>query len=418
MPLFFLLSGFSLMVSYGQKLGVSVEFDEESDSAELVRNIREKNCGKSYSKTVSFHRNRFARVFPVYYTALLFALPYWFLGYGDASQTDRVAIIVSVINSVLPLCTVFIFLLGSPIDGPGWTVCTLSIMWLMFPCLVPGIRRQSDSELVRSILVCYWAQLLIIVLLFPALLPLLGFWPAFAASTMNPLSRLPVFLMGAYAGELCVRSKDGEPLPWPPSLCLILPYGTPRPSDTDAHRSTTDSAYWTGRATRQSLLLLTATIAVSMLDAAVRLGLGGGSVLGCVWLQALVPFAQLEVLVGLTRAHTSAPITLTLRSPLALWLGERSLCLYLVHFPVIRYLCWAVHGGSLEWPGDGDCSADTYGDSAAQHSACQAAIDAYNDARAIPMWGIPVVVLVSVLMAALLHRYVELPCRHWLRTMN
>lgn len=61
MPLFFLLSGFSLAVAYGDR------------------------CGEMYFENkLLFYQNRIARVYPLYYICTLFALPLWFYGYGSS----------------------------------------------------------------------------------------------------------------------------------------------------------------------------------------------------------------------------------------------------------------------------------------------------------------------------------------------
>jgi hypothetical protein len=49
---------------------------------------------------------------------------------------------------------------------------------------------------VRGIAWCFWVQYGLVMVLFFLLYPALGFWSAFATATMNPFSRLPVFLMG------------------------------------------------------------------------------------------------------------------------------------------------------------------------------------------------------------------------------
>lgn len=55
--------------------------------------------------------------------------------------------------------------------------------------------------------------------------------------------------------------------------------------------------------------------------------------------------AQLTVVVALTRDGGVSLAGKALRTPLAQWLGRLSMALYLVHMPVIAYLCLAVSGG-------------------------------------------------------------------------
>jgi len=123
---------------------------------------------------------------------------------------------------------------------------------------------------------------------------------------MHPLSRFPLFVMGMAAGELHVRSPAAA-MPWPtcvafhlfPCACVcgvrnILPRAH-LPDDVE---------YWRYRATSQALRLVvvTAMVVVGSVVAPVNDPLGGFVVKGgCVWYQAIVPFAQAEVIVGLVR---------------------------------------------------------------------------------------------------------------------
>lgn len=147
MPLFFLLSGFTLQVIYGSK-----KF----------------SCKK-------FNLNRFARVFPVYYLCTFLALPFWFNGIGDFSQKNTDKIYLSLITSIIPINTLFNLLLGSPIDGPGWTVCTLAIMWLFFPISSRNANKLTDDQLLYRIKFCHYLQLVLVFILFMLILPFLGF---------------------------------------------------------------------------------------------------------------------------------------------------------------------------------------------------------------------------------------------------
>ena len=71
-----------------------------------------------------------------------------------------------------------------------------------------------------------------------------------------------------------------------------------------------------------------------------------------------------------------------------------------------------IEGKPLQWP-------DVYAcEDGPDHDKCVAAIDDFNEARKIPVWGIFVVVAVSIISAEILHRLVEVPCRHLLRTKH
>jgi len=128
MPLFFVLSGFSMQLAYGDYFSN----DDDGDCC----------CGNSkdddrYSR---FIQNRLARTYPVYFMTTLFAVPLWWAGYYGAGTVYGFA--TSAVASLLLLSTAVCFVFGVPLDGPGWTVCTLFIMWLFFPY---SARRARDE---------------------------------------------------------------------------------------------------------------------------------------------------------------------------------------------------------------------------------------------------------------------------------
>lgn len=369
----------------------------------------------TFADKVLFYRNRAARVLPVYYVCTLLAIPLWLAGYGGADPARNLAAVVSsIVVSVIPVCTFFLFILGGPIDGPGWTICTLVVMWLLFPYSYPGIRARSNEQLTTDITNFYWLQLGLVLGLFPALLFVTGFWPAFAAATMHPLVRYPVFLMGALAGELC-RRRASHSLLWPnaglnffpPCCCCKVEYDTAL-----ANEGPTGSP-WSTRCWNVSVLFLVVTLSVSFVDAVIRYQSGDvdSTILGAWWYQAIVPFLQLEIIVALTREKQEATVTQRLlRHPVLQWLGRISMCVYLIHWVLLYYLCWLLEGKPLNWPETYDC------EDGPEHDECVDDIVHFQNARKIPMWGIPVVMVSSLIAAELLYLVVEAPARRLLRS--
>lgn len=423
MPLFFLLSGYSLTVSYSKQFKAStdyasyqIQFNSSNliashDDAMTIQDIKSDieatalPIPQIYFSTMNFYRNRLARAYPVYLLCLFYSLPLWFYGYGSLSSTDIPSIVSSIVLSVVPLCTLFMFLLGSCIDGPGWTICTLFVMWLIYPITLKNIQSMTSRQLLDGIVFNYWLQFILVLVLFFITIIFLGFWPAFALSTMNPITRYPLFLMGVYAGEISLR--DGRNSSLSSSMLLLFPLSQCCCSGTESTGTVDRRYYWSRRATIQGISLLILTLIVTGLDAFVKFTKSSTGLLGEIWFQAIVPFAQLDLIMALSHDGGESFISKCLQHPILLWLGKRSMCIYLIHYPLIYYLCWMIHGRSLTWPTCSD-SSDTCSDQWSQ----------FNEVRTIPLWGIPIVASLTIFLSALVYYFVEEPSRKLLKTSN
>ena len=387
MPLFFVLSGFSLMLAYGSK----TEADESCC------------CGPSWKK---FIRNRFARTYPTYFATMIYAVPLWVLGYYGGGTT--LSLVESLVGSTLLISTAVLFQLGVPVDGPGWTVCTLFIFWAFFPYSARKAKKMTTEKLISWLVGCYYLQLLYLLAAFLPLFMLMGYNSAFALSTMVPWVRYPCFLMGVYAGELCLRHSDGPGkdeamMPWPYGIMFFFP-------TTCAVRAPTalsQPARWAAVADEYSAFALLATLFVA-LGNGVGMVYGIANVLGGFWLQAIMPFVQLTVVVALTKDQGLSRSSQFLRRPLLKWLGDVSMSLYLVHHPTIYYIVWAhncnARGvcGAIDVPTGNDDNDHT--------------MDGYLRNETLPLWGVPVVIGLSLPLAALLYYCIENPGRKLLRS--
>ena len=90
----------------------------------------------------------------------------------------------------------------------------------MFLYSLPRIQKLSDRQLVQYFVTGFNYSFLIVF--FILLIIGLGFWIPFAAAIMNPITRLPLFLMGMYDGELCTRHAE-DSLPWPTTFSRFFP---------------------------------------------------------------------------------------------------------------------------------------------------------------------------------------------------
>ena len=71
-------------------------------------------------------------------------------------------------------------------------------------------QRRTNHELFILIRVMFYLECCIgFMIMFLVPNSGLGYW----ISTVHPLSRLPVFLMGIFAGVLCIRINEGDETP-------------------------------------------------------------------------------------------------------------------------------------------------------------------------------------------------------------
>ena len=163
---------------------------------------------------------------------------------------------------------------------------------------------------------------------------------------MHPVSRFPVFLMGIYAGELGVRHSDI--MPWPSSYFRLH---NPEDKEDTALRVgiCADTLIWKDRVMRQTITLLSLTLLVFICDTTALI-VNHFGVLGAFWFHGIVAFAQLELLVALTRDGGATQLSKWFSTSVGIWLGDRSMAIYLVHWPLIGYLCFMIHGKPLPYP--------------------------------------------------------------------
>ena len=427
MPLFFMLSAFSLVVGYGRKKYV---LQTKICGLILSSADSENDCCEKFDHW-KFYQNRLARVMPLYYLdSLGLGLPLLFTGY---SMIDWKLYPSVLFINIIPLTTlIFNYAI---LDGPAWTICTLLYMWLVFPMMLPRVQRMTDEELVKGISKCYWLQLLLMIVLTGALFPFLSYikltrMNLFYVATTHPIIRFPVFLMGMYAGELCLRYSEGK-LPWPSAYFRFFPgcsmdTATLHPlinRDEDTNEDTAliegacvDTSIWKERVTRQTITLLSLTCLVSLLDTISLLFIFKNEIFGEYWFQGIVPFAQLELIVALTRDGRATRISKWFRTSVGNWLGDRSMAIYLVHWPLIGYLCFMIHGKPLPFPRHYVGKCDEYDKHSDEWKHCTDVEKKWFLNNMIPLWGIPVILVWTLILADLTYRLVEVPCRKLFRS--
>jgi len=95
---------------------------------------------------------------PVYYLSTFGCIPPAYAGFG-LLQYEPTGFAASVVLSIIPFATLFLPLYFLPhnfevnaINVPGWTVCSLLIMWFLFPWILMSAQDLTDHQLVRHYL--------------------------------------------------------------------------------------------------------------------------------------------------------------------------------------------------------------------------------------------------------------------------
>ena len=378
-----------------------------------------------------FYQNRLARVMPLYYfDTFVLALPLLFVGFCMIDWETYPAVLVV---NIIPVTTLLGFFVGAQLDGPAWTICTLLYMWLLFPFVLPRVQRMTDDELIKGISNCYWFQFVIILVLLAALIPTMSITGMSVQNVigiimMHPVSRFPVFLMGVYAGELCVRHSDSV-LPWPSTYFRFFPkstrdtdqafslvnYGEDNDKAGTSDGACADTSLWRVRVTKQCVTLSALTFLVFVFDTILQYAFQA-SALGEFWFQGIVAFAQLELVVALTRDGGATRVSKWFRTSVGNWLGDRSMAIYLVHWPLLGYLCFMIYGKPLPYPRHYIGKCEDYHKGSDEYKHCEHVSDEWLYNNFVPAWGIPVILVWVLILADLTHRYVEEPCRKLFRS--
>lgn len=239
MPAFFSLSGFTLAIVYGTKThakrttakghsGDDVEMACSPGTDAMPSSSARPNSDAMPSSSehpasdeprraswhFRFYVNRFARLLPTYWLSLALAIPPTIAGFSIAggmglNPNDTRAIIVSTLTSFFGVATVAGTIPTPPINPPGWFVCTLLFCYLAFPFVLPMIERFTDRQLAAGVAWAYWACWLIWAIVVAVSIGALGYdwatYDVFTLATFTPWSRFPEFIAGAFAGVLALR---------------------------------------------------------------------------------------------------------------------------------------------------------------------------------------------------------------------
>ena len=136
MPLFYLISGFTLTIVYR-------------------KSVQQGNldCRK-------FYQNRFARTAPSFYLANLLTILMYdpLFGINHSSFFIRCVFTLTITNSWFTFLNSNDFSI-TPFHGPSWTISTLSMMYLLYPWFIHNLEKLSSREVTKTMNMLHCIQL-------------------------------------------------------------------------------------------------------------------------------------------------------------------------------------------------------------------------------------------------------------------
>lgn len=290
--------------------------------------------------------------------------------------------------------------------------------------------------------ICYWLQAIMLIVLWwnfsVAEKGDIRHWSlapgdvAFNLAALNPVSRLPVFIMGMLAGLLCLNHVDEPGLPWPSLLPFPPLFRNTFPRFEQHLQLPMDertwgqySQLWWAEMVDWTSVLIIAIFSIEIIvdfyvlnfvhrDQKFPQGLGGA-----VWLQAFIPYLFTCLAVGLTRDGRKSKTAMFFHHNWMQWLGKVGFSIYLVHYPLMEYLVW-IQGTTPACflAGETYDQCNPKGTKLPQESRKPFARANANWGANDPLtwWMSALSVAGAVFLGWLLFHYFEEPCREKLRT--
>ena len=353
MPLFFLLSGYTLGVVYGGKPGIGASSRDGSYCS----------CSRNDKK---FYRNRFARIMPTFWLSNLLCVPVIFYGqhYRAPPDVDPVGFAVGAFDSITAIGLGFF-----PFSGPGWTICTFFWLYLCFPRILKTLqytKRKVDVMLLGGLHGHILAMLFVLICLLIGLEFSSWFFFITGCFYTLPINWFSCgILLGLTSLTMPINSIM-EPEIWAKDVDFFcgLFYGT----------------------------LLACSI-VSFMGYESGVGL---------WAQtnAWTAIIGLRIIFGLTRDNGQSLFGRLLRSNFCQYMGRLSLQIYLLHTPVLFYF-HLLYYGPLVWT--------------KETKTTQLAYNSKRRNDHMPFWGIIICMLVTIVLSIILEMFFEKPLRSCIR---
>jgi peptidoglycan/LPS O-acetylase OafA/YrhL len=205
---------------------------------------------------------------------------------------------------------------------------------------------------------------------------------------------------------------------WPSSFLRFFPTTITSCFEKTKQPQETNDIFWLQRVAFQFKSLFTILASVTIINGIVKFNFASTGIFAFIWLQAIIAFAQLELIVGLTRDSGVSTAAQFFRTRWCLWFGKISMSLYLIHYPVIYYILWIINGSFFEWPRTLDCEnyyRKNNNKNEENIDECEKKVHHFNETHMLPVWAIPIVPCVAIPLAAVVYYCVEEPCRKAIR---
>jgi len=393
-------------------------------------------------------KRRLARIAPMYVLTNLLCVPLTFTGHGIIPAFPAYYV-PSLFTTFTFTSTLFSGIFAQwTFCPPAWTVCTLMIFYIFFPKQLLSYQKQRADIIHRKVVINFWTQASLACLVY-VIFYILGWSEAGVwFTTVNPLMRIFTFNMGVGAGILRLRdsglgacSSGDQDVTEPYAVGLLrvlpgwhtdIPCGCGDPYDPAGHRENAlempgdeTASNWLERMSGGVLFMC-----ILMFFAVLLGSLAGFD--SSWYIQIFTSHTQMLIVIGLSYTGGSAKsgFASLCSSAVCQFLGKISMALYLIHVPVIQYLCYIMYG-SQEWHVDclnGPITDESYYSSRVSNStgtgtativdpeklAIYQHCENFWANRELPAWSIVVVPLVSILLAYGLHIAFEVPFRLWL----
>eukprot|EP00747_Dinoflagellata_sp_TGD_P167967 gnl/TRDRNA2_/TRDRNA2_193368_c0_seq1.p1 gnl/TRDRNA2_/TRDRNA2_193368_c0~~gnl/TRDRNA2_/TRDRNA2_193368_c0_seq1.p1 ORF type:complete len:517 (-),score=40.35 gnl/TRDRNA2_/TRDRNA2_193368_c0_seq1:26-1576(-) len=375
MGLFYIISGFVMMLGYGKADGPPSNCHLCSCCCMCCDTCCGRCCIEDVSKsegtsrtqldTRKFLWKRFARLGPLWYLGNCLALPLFFTNYWSGGPERFWAGLVAA----LPPFGLNAWLQISCPAGHLWTISTMTFFYLCFPNLYYRVRRIKPENLRMIALLLYVIQVgqmkgLSILVEMLTGDHMLGYW--FARSW--PVNRLPCFIMGLCAARQC----EVEAIT--PTLCQNISCGG------------------SCSISKRCKLILSSVIYVGTIISGIAMGLiddwHGFQVR--FWGEILLPVVFYEIVTALAYPDESgspSAVHKFLASRVMRFFADISLSVYVIHETLIRTLVLFLRG-PVELDDEG--------------------YPEEHDFR-MPPWGFPAIFVLSVLMGWFLTNFFEKP---------